>query len=151
MSWHRIKAENVCLSVFVPCWRLQALRQVSISPIITSVPLHPLPLSPRVSQYRACEGDAITPKLVSRLFNRVKKPKHKFQSFLYSSMHLIYSSLEPCLTFIFPFFVFSLTHSFHLHTFLFIFYFLHLIPFQSHFFLSNCALQSPVSSFSVCV
>lgn len=37
---------------------------------------------------------------------------------------LIYSSLEPCLTFISPFFVFSLTHSFHLHTFyLFIFFY----------------------------
>lgn len=90
----------VCAPVFVcvPCWGLQAPRQVSISPIITSQSplllwLPPsLPLSPRVSQYKACEGDTITPKLVSRLLSwrltGLKKPKYSFQPpFLHPSIH----------------------------------------------------------------
>lgn len=76
------KSRNVCVCASV-CVCFCALLEVAgsapgkhIANYHFTVPLHPLPLSPRVSQYRACEGDVITPKLVSRLFNRVKKPKH---------------------------------------------------------------------------
>lgn len=64
---------------------------------------------------------------------------------------LIYSSLEPCLTFISPFFVFSLTHSFHLHTFyLFICFTLDPLP-KPFLFVQLCSSVSRLVVLCLCV
>lgn len=97
----------VCAPVFVcvPCWGLQAPRQVSISPIITSQsPLLPWLPPSRVSQYRACEGAMITPKLVGLLagWSVVYTSQNISTLFLHPSIHRIRfyssSSLNPPLT-----------------------------------------------------
>lgn len=100
--------------VCVACWGLQAPRQVSISPIITSqspTSLAPvLSLSPRASQYRAGERVVIIPKLVSCLLLLAGDLSKRAKTLIYTlcpapihpSCILFYpcSSLKPCLTFI---------------------------------------------------